>query len=264
LNFREAWKLSKVPYVEVAYRSVQLSRGAEIMKSGSLTQTPEKQIASVIKNTRISKIIFAGFVCLGTAIPFAQILIAPSAVSVVSAVSLSLAIGLAYLVLYSLQILPSFASAEPYSLLLTLPFESRDFSLVTMLSFVRTFDYLAVGCIVVPVVGVAALTGSILATILMLGAAVMNVVFAVTIGLWFSGLFYRNITRGGRSRGASLARLIFLITWGLAAMSIGFMFNVVIYLLPLMNQIVAGNLTQWSGVILSVIHPFAFGLAMAI
>ncbi|MCL5067023.1 MAG: hypothetical protein M1368_01555, partial [Thaumarchaeota archaeon] len=263
MNLREAWKLSKVPYVEIAYRSVQLSRGAEMMKSGSLTKTPQEQIASVIKNAKTSKIIFTVFVCIGTAIPFAQILMAPGPISVVSAVSLSLAIGLAYLVLYSLQILPSFASAEPYSLLLTLPFARNDFSLVTMLSFVRTFDYLAIGCILVPVVGVALLTGSAIATILILGGTVINTVFAIAIGLWFSGLFYRNITRGGRSRGGSIARLVFLITWGLAAMSIGFLFNVVISLLPLMNHIISGNLAQWSGVILSILHPFAFGLAIA-
>ncbi|MDG6995137.1 MAG: hypothetical protein JRN52_04365 [Nitrososphaerota archaeon] len=263
MNIREAWKLSKTLYLEVAYESVQLSRGADMMKSGSLTQTPEKQITSLIKSAQRSKLIFAVFVAIGTAIPFASLLIAPGPVSVVSAASLSLAIGLAYLVLYSLQILPSFASAEPFSILLTLPFESGDFSLVTMLSFVRTFDYLAVVCIVVPVVGMAVLTGSVLATILMAAAAVMNAVFAVAIGLGFAGLFYRNITRGGRSRGASLARLIFIVSWGIAAMSIGFVFNIVIYLLPLMNDIISGNLAQWSGWILAVLHPFSFGLAIA-
>ena len=263
MNIREAWKLSKTLYLEVAYESVQLSRGADMMKSGSLTQTPEKQITSLIKSTQRSKIIFAVFVAIGTAIPFASLVISPGPVSVVSAASLSLAIGLAYLVLYSLQILPSFASAAPFSLLLTLPFERGDFSLVTMLSFVRTFDYLAVVCIAVPVVGMAVLTGSVLATILMAAATVMNAVFAVAIGLGFSGLFYRNITRGGRSRSASLARLIFLVSWGIAAMSIGFVFNIVIYLLPLMNDVISGNLAQWSGWILAVLHPFSFGLAIA-
>ena len=263
MDLPQAWKLSKTLYLEVAYRSVQFSRGADMMKSGSFTQTPEKQIASLIKNTIRSKTIFAIFLCIGAAIPFAQLLIAPGPISVVSAASLSLAIGLAYLVLYSLQILPSLASAEPYSFLLTLPFERGEFSLVTMLSFVRTFDYLAVGAILVPVVGIAVLTGSILATILMIVAAAINVVFAVAIGLGFSGLFYRNITRGGRSRGASLARMIFIISWGIAAMSIGFVFNIVIYLLPFINEVISGNLAQWSGVILALLHPFDFGLALA-
>lgn len=263
MKFREAWKLSKTLYLEVAYESVQFSRGASMMKSGTLTQTPEKQISSLLKSAARSKMIFAVFVAIGAAIPFASLYFAPGPISIVSAATMSLAIGLAYLVLYSLQILPSFASAEPYSLLLTLPFNKDDFSLVTMLSFIRTFDYLAIACILVPVVSIAVFTGSVFATILMAAAAMMNTVFAVAIGLGFASLFYRNITRGGRSRGASFARLVFILSWGIAVMSIGFVFNLVIYLLPLMNDMISGNLSEWSGWVLAALHPFSFGLVLA-
>lgn len=263
IGLRQAWRLSKLPYVELLYKSNQLASGTSSTAGlSSDEKDSQKRIKSILRGAKISKTVFTLFVCLGTAVPFIGFVTSSSSISLVSAIAISLMIGFAYLIFYSLQILPSFSGAEPYSLLLTLPFNERDFSLVTMFSFVRTFDYLGIGSVLVPFVSVAVLTGSIAASVLMLGASVINVIFAIVVGLWISRLFYKNITRGGRSKGATLTRIVFLVTWGFAVLSTGFLFQIVTYLLPYVNQIFSGSLDQGFGIILSVIHPFTFGLAV--
>jgi len=261
VRLREAWETSKYPYVELTYRAAQLSGASATTATGA--KDPKAQVKAVIKNAKISKIVFTIFLCIGMVIPFAEFGINHSPISLVGAVTLSLLISFAYLMLYSLQILPSFAGAEPYSLLLTLPLTTRDFSTVTLLSFVRTFDYLAIGSILVPVVTTGILTGSAAASVVMLGASIVNVIFAVMVGLWFSSLFYRNITRGGRSRGAMISRTLFLISWGFAAMSTGFVYQLATYTLPYVNQLISGNLSQAGGALIAALHPFTFGVAIA-
>jgi predicted permease len=259
MKFREAWRASKIPYVELAYRSAELTRGS----MQGFGRDPYARFRSILRNAKMSKFVFTIFICIGSVIPFALYGFNSSPSSFVSALSLSLALSLAYLVLYFLQILPSFSGAEPYILLQTMPLGENEFSLVTMLSFFRTFDYLALGAILVPVLAVWGLTGSVLAAALMLGAGAMNVVFAVAIGLWLSRLFYRNITRGGRSKSASLARVLLLVTWGLTVLGIGFSFQFLTYFLPYMNQLISGNLSRSGGILLSIVHPFAIGLAIS-
>ena len=264
MSLQEAWKMSKLPYVELLYKANQLASGTSSATGlGSDEKDSQKRIKSIMKNAKVSKSVFALFICLGTAVPFAEFATNASPISLVSAIAISLMISFAYLVFYSLQILPSFSSAEPYSLLLTLPFREEDFSIVTMFSFVRTFDYLAIGSIFVPFVCVVALTESMAASALMFGASVINVIFAIVVGLWISRLFYKNMTRGGRSKGATLTRMVFLITWGFAVLSTGFLFQIVTSLLPYVNQVFSGSFYEGFGIVLSLLHPFTFGLAIA-
>jgi predicted permease len=97
----------------------------------------------------------------------------------------------------------------------------------------------------------------------MVVASLMNVAFAVLIGLWLSCLFYKNITRGGRSKGAALSRVVFLVTWGFVAMSTGFIFSLIGYALGLINNLIAGSLSQPQiAAVLYVLHPFSIGLVV--
>lgn len=263
MNLRDAWRYSKQPYVEITYRSTQLTRGGIGQRSGFSTD-PHRQVRAMIRSSRISKIVFGLFICVGAAVPLLQYPFSRTPVTLAASVAFSLAICLAYIILYSLQVLPSFSSAEPFALLSTLPLDDRDFSLVAMLSFLRTFDYLIIGAVATQVLGVALLTGSAAATLLMLVASMVNITFAIAIALWLSGLFYRNITRGGRSKSAALTRLVFLVTWGLAAMSTGFMFGLIGYILPAIDSVFAGGLSHSAvGILLAFIHPFPAGMVVA-
>ena len=87
----------------------------------------------------------------------------------------------------------------------------------------------------------------------------INLVFAMAIASWFSGIFYRNVTRGGRSLTAKIGQALFLLTWGVAAMSIAFLFNFISYALPYFSSAILGAITQSIGLILSTLHPFSTG-----
>jgi predicted permease len=265
LNFREAWRVSKVPYTELTYRSAVMTRGSARGRFGlAAGSSGVGSVKSIMRGAFFSKAIFTVFIGAGTIFTFSQYIVDRSAAYLVGGVSFSLAITLAYLVLYSLQVLPSFASSEPYSLLSTLPLADRDLSLVTLLSVVRTFDTIAAVAIIGQVAMVAILTGSVQATVLMAFASGANAIFGVAVSLWLSGVFQRNITRGGRGKTASVARFVFLISWGLAAASLGFMFNLVDYAVPALDSAVAGAFASTAlPIVFALIHPFSAGLAIA-
>lgn len=208
----------------------------------------------------MNKATFSLFGCLGAAMPFA---IASAPLSLASAIALSLLVAFAYIVLYTIQVLPSFYRAEAFSLLLTMPFKNQDFSLIATFSFLRTFDFLAAGSIIVPALAVVALTGSVSALVLMLAASVINVTLAVFVGLLVSRVFYRNITRGGRSRASSILRTLFIVAWSFAVLSVGFAFQIVTSFLPLLHQFLAGGLSHPLGAFFLVLHPFSLGLAVS-
>jgi predicted permease len=246
----------------MTYRSLMMTRGSR----GSITssRSPEAMVRSVRRSSMVSKLIFTGVIVFGAAISFGRYATAPSPASLLGAVSISLAISLAYMVIYSLQVLPSFSSAEPFSMLSTLPLSPRDLSLVTLLSVVRTFDFVAIASVVVGVGAVAYLTASVLASAAMLFASVANLAFGVAISLWLSAIFYRNVNKGGRGARAAVGRIIFLVTWGIAVLSISFLFSVASSALPFIVSAVGGSLTA-SGApfVIALLHPFNAGMVVA-
>ncbi len=116
MKLREAWKLSRYPYREVAYHSIESSRGSS-SGYGYYGQNLKKRFDRTIGSARTSKIAFAVLGTIGAFFPFLEYIVSPTPEALVSGISLSLAISLAYIVFYSLQILPSFASGESYVLL---------------------------------------------------------------------------------------------------------------------------------------------------
>ena len=222
-----------------------------------------KRFKTSMGSAKTSKLAFAVLGTIGSVFPFLEYAVAPTPEALISGVSLSLAISFAYIVFYSLQILPSFSSGEPYSILMTLPIDERDFSIVATLSLIRTFDYIAASATFVQVLAVWLLTHSIGASLLMFVGALINIVFAMALALWFSGIFYKNVSRGGRSTRATVGRSLFLITWGVAALSIGFIFNFISYLLPYLTSAILGIFTRPTGLLLLVLHPFSIGFAIA-
>jgi Membrane protein of 12 TMs len=259
----EAWKLSRVPYVELVYRSAVMARGTTGGRGG-FSSNPTSRVKAIIRGAVISKAIITLFIGVGTVLAFAQYGSDKGAPALVSGVTFSLAIGLAYLVLYSLQVLPSFSTGGPYSLLSTLPIGTRDLSLVTLLSVIRTFDSIIVASVSIQVIAVAYLTGSVIATAVMFLAAIANSVFGVAVSLGLAGVFQRNISRGGRGKAAGAARFVFLISWALAAASLGFLFNLVNYVFPALESAISGSLASTTvPIIFSLLHPFWVGLVLA-
>ena len=164
--------------------------------------------------------------------------------------------------LYAIQTLSSFVGAESSVLLSTLPISSDDFSLITLLSFVRSVDYLVVGSVVSQVILVAYLTASPLAAVLMFVASLINSVFAVAVALWLSRVFHKNYLRGGRSTRTTVFRGLFVLLWGCLLMGVGLLLSVPYYILPILDKTLLGT-SAIVGFLLSLIYPFSAGLIVS-
>lgn len=259
LKLGEAWRLSKIPYVELVYRSTLLTRGTS---GGGFGKS--RSVKSILRGAQVSKILITAFIVFGTFLAFLQYFLIPGPGALVTAVVFSLAIGLGYEIIYSLQILPAFSGAGPNLLLTTLPLAQGDLSVVALLSVVRSFDYMVVAAVVSQVAIVAYVTGSVLGAGAMFLAAGANSIFGITISLSLARAFQKNITRGGKGKGAATLRFVFLISWGLAAASIGFIFSLISSSFPALESAVTGQLaTTAVPILFALVHPFAAGIAVA-
>jgi hypothetical protein len=111
---------------------------------------------------------------------------------------------------------------------------------------------------------VGLITRSVFVAGLILVVSLVNVTFAVTIGIWLSVLFYRNITRGGRSRFGGLTRALFLLGWGLVVGSIWFSFSFISTLLSVISSAISpGSDLNLMGLVLSIIYPFSAGIVVS-
>jgi predicted permease len=215
-----------------------------------------------LRIAKFDKIVVAVFNLVVSVSPFASLLLGSAAFGLTSSVSLSLIITFGFMTLYAIQTLSSFVSAESSALLSTLPITSNDFSLVTLFSFVRSVDYLVFGSVLSQVVLVAYLTSSPVATALMIGASLINSVFAVAVALWFSRVFHKNYMRGGRSRRTTVFRGFFVLLWGCLLLGVGLLLSLPYYVLPVLNKALL-SVNTLSGILLSLIYPFSAGLTIA-
>lgn len=225
------------------------------------SQSDQELTERALRIARFDKLIVAVFNVLASAIPFLSLVLGSSTFGLTSAISLSLAVTFGFTVLYTVQTLSSFISAESSALLSTLPLLRRDFSLITLFSFVRSVDYMVAGSIASQVVLVAYVTGSPLATSLMLGASIMNAVLAVAIALWFSRLFYKNLLRGGRSKSNTVLRLVFILMWGTLLVGVGFLFSLPSYIVPNLESTLL-RLDQIQNFLICILYPFSAGITI--
>jgi predicted permease len=268
LKLTEAWRVSRIPYRETVYKSIAEERGR--MWWGAFGKSHYDKDAQndleltkrALRIAKFDKLVVAVFNVIASVIPFTSLFLGGYPIfGLTSSISLSLAVTFGFTVLYSIQTLSSFVSAESSTLLSTLPLAKEDFSMITLLSFIRSVDYLVIGSILSQVILVAYLTASPIATLLMFAASIMNAVFAVATALWFSRLFQRNLLRGGRSKSNTLLRLIFIFAWGSLLMGVGFLFSVPWYIVPQLESSLL-SLDQISNLLCGVLYPFSAGIAI--
>ncbi len=152
-------------------------------------------------------------------------------------------------------------SPESSALMSTMPLNRDDFSLITLFSFIRSFDYMVIGSIVSQVVLVAYLTASPIATLIMLAASTVNALFAVAVALWFSRIFQRNMLRGGRSKANTVLRLFFILMWGLLLVAVGFLFSIPWYIVPNLQSTLLSAGHVWNS-LLGLLYPFSTGIVI--
>jgi len=268
MKLTEAWRLSSLPYREVVYKSLAQERNR--MWWGAFGRNPSDRDAHedvelskrALRIAKFDKILVALFNLIVSVSPFASLLLGSTALGLTSSISLSLIITFGFITLYAIQTLSSFVSAESSVLLSTLPITSKEFSLVTLFSFVRSVDYLVVGAVLSQVVLVAYLTSSPTATALMFGASLMNSIFAVAVALWFSRVFHKNYLRGGRSKLTTVFRGFFVLVWGCLLLGVGLLLSMPYYVLPVLDKALL-SVNTLSGILLSFVYPFSAGLTIA-
>lgn len=268
MKLLEAWRYSRIPYKEVVYRSIAEEKGRMWWGGfgrGRLSADQMNDLELTKKALRIAKwdkLLVAIFNVLAAVIPFTAQFFGSQLLGLTSAVSLSLAVTFGFTVLYAIQTLSSFVCTESSVLLATLPIEQNDFSLVTLLSFVRSVDYIVVGSIVSQVALVAYHTWSPVAVLVMLVASIVNAILAVATSLWFSRVFTRNLSKGGRSKSSTFLRLLFILMWGSLLLGVSFLISLPWYIVPSLEMILLSS-TQLPSTFLSLVHPFSAGITIA-
>ena len=264
MKIADAWRLSAIPYSEMAFRSILQNSSnmwwGSFGRGSSESSGRQDLVERALRIARFDKLIVAVFVTAAAGAPFLpQALGASYGVS--ASVTLSLAVAFAFIVLYGVQTLSSFVTSGPSPVLSTLPLMRRDVSLVNLLSFVRTNDYLVVGSVACQVFFVSLLTGSALSGLSMLFAGAINSAIGVGVALWLSSLFYRNILASKQGVGGSALRLALLLAWGIVVLGIGVLFAAAGYLIPMVQGVLA-NPDALTSTILALVYPFSLGVSV--
>ena len=268
MKLAEAWRLSRAPYQEVVYQSLAEERGHMWWGAFGRRQQGKEDHSDLeltnraLRIAKFDKLIVSIFSVVVSVAPFVASLFGAVVFGVASSVALSLVVTFGFTTLYAIQTLSSFVSGESSVLLSTLPIAGGDFSLITLFSFVRSVDYMVVGSILSQVIVVGFITGSPLAILVMLVAATMNELFAVTIALWFSRIFQKNLLRGGRSKVNTILRLVFILMWGLLLVGVGFLFSIPWYIVPNLENLLLGY-GYISNLLLGLLYPFSASILIA-
>lgn len=268
MKLLEAWRCSREPYKEMVYRSIAEEKGRMWWGGfgrGRLGADQMNDLELTKKALRIAKwdkLLVALFNVLAAVVPFTAQFFGSPFLGLTSAVSLSLAVTFGFTALYAIQTLSSFVSVESSALLATLPIDQNDFSLVTLFSFFRSVDYIFVGSIVSQVALVAYYTGSPLAVLVMLVASIVNSILAVAASLWFSRVFTKNLSHGGRSKISTIFRLFFILMWGSLLLGVSFLISLPWYIVPSLELILISS-AQLPNIFLSFVHPFSAGITIA-
>jgi predicted permease len=268
MKLAEAWRLSRIPYREVVYRSLAEERGRMWWgafgrsQPGREAQNDLELTNRALRIAKFDKMIVSVFNIIVSVAPFAASFFGAAVFGLASSIALSLAVTFGFTTLYAIQTLSSFVNAESSVLLSTLPIARNDFSLITLFSFIRSVDYMVIGSVLSQVTVVAFITASPLATLVMLVAATLNQIFAVSIALWFSRIFQKNLLQGGRSKASTIFRLVFILMWGLLLVGVGFLFSIPWYIVPNLESLLLGA-GHISSLLLGLLYPFSAGILIA-
>ncbi len=259
MGLEQDWRSSRVAYTELVYRPM--------VRSGYTTRDvgTAKAVQRALTGAALNKIIFALFTMAGSLLPFVLYetrLITKVDITFAVAVSLSILLVFGYVVLYCVQVLPSFVTSGSFTPLTVLPIASRDVSTVAAMTLWRTLDYILVASLVCQLGAIAYLTGSVTGTLLIAFASVSSSVLAVGLALWLTLIFQKRLETGSLSGVRAFFRPLYFILWGLGVMSAVFLFSLISYISPdLVNALAAP--ASPVGFVLSLVLPFSAGLVSA-
>jgi len=263
VNLSEAWKVSKVSYTELVYRPI-LRSGLSVKNVGS-----KKSVYRALTGATVNKLIFAAFTLGGAVLPFLIFELGLESISLTVAAALSIVLIFGYIVLYSVQVLPSFVSSGSFGPLSLLPLTPKETSTVALMTLWRTLDYILALSLLAECVTVAYFTGSMAAVGLVFVTSLSGSLLAVALALWLIAVFQgklngRGVGTGGRSLVGvrEFLRPLLFVLWGLGVMSAVFLFSLISFVAPPLNALLA-HPNEPLGVVASVIFPFSAGLLVS-
>ena len=263
----EAWRKSRQPYKEIVYKSIAEEKGQMWWGSfgrGRLTDdgsTNSDLTEKALRIAKFDKLLVSTFNIFAAIIPFMANFFGSSSIGLSSAIALSMSVTFGFTTLYAIQTLTSYISRESSLLLSTLPLRDDDFSLITLLSFVRSVDYIVVGSALIQTILVGYYTGSIISIIIMFISSLINSILAVAVALWFSRVFSKNLSIGGKSKTKTILRIIFVLTWGSLLMGVGLLISLPWYIVPSLESFLQTT-DQFVYAFLNFFHPFTIGLTI--
>jgi predicted permease len=245
-----------VSYTELVYRPL-LRSGYATKDSGS-----SRSVRNALRGATINKLIFSIFTMGGAAFPFFLYRLGLESISLRLAVSLSILLVFGYIVLYSIQVLPTFVSAGSFGPLAQLPLTPGETSKVATFTLWRTLDYILALSLLTQALTVAYFTGSAVATVVVFTAMASGSVLAVGAALWLTSLFQRRLEGGSLAGLRGLLRPVLFVLWGLGVMSAVFLFSLVSFVAPPLNALLTGSNTL-TGAAASLVFPFSAGILAA-
>jgi predicted permease len=263
----EAWSKSIQPYKEIVYKSIAEEKGqmwwgsfgrGHYSEDGSNNSELTKKALRIAK---FDKLLVSSFNIIAAIIPFMVNFFGSSSVGLSSAIALSMSVTFGFTTLYAIQTLTSYISRESSLLLSTLPLRDDEFSLITLFSFVRSVDYIVVGSALIQTILVGYYTGSIISMIIMFSSSLINSILAVAVALWFSRVFSKNLSIGGRSKIKTILRIIFVLTWGSLLLGVGLLISLPWYIVSSLEFFLQTS-NQFVYVILNFFHPLSIGLTI--
>jgi predicted permease len=265
VDIGEAWRTSRVSYTELVYRPI-LRSGYSSRDMGS-----RKSVQRALTGATVNKLIFAFFTMAGALFPFAlyrlritsaSVHLASAPIDLTVAASLSLLLVFGYLVLYCVQVLPSFVSSGSFGPLAQLPVASRDVSTVAAMTLWRTLDYILLASLASQLAATAYFTGSVAGTLLVALASVSSSLLAIGLALWLTSVFQRRLEGGSLSGVRAFFRPLYFVLWGLGVMSAVFLFSAISFVAPPL-QAALTHPSSPEGFVLSLVLPFSAGLIVS-
>ncbi len=225
MGWRNAWRLSRIGYREIAFQAIYAVRLGNVL--------PERQDADLKARTdrRVlqSKVMVAallglmGFAGAGATDPrIAHVLApnAPPAIYVASLISGVLLLQMSFLWTTGLQILPTFLASRVLPTLETLPISLGDRRKTGFLLYLRLFDLPALAVLIVTPLSFGWALGSPLAGLALLPGTVAAILLAFALALATGTYFVRRVQGSPAGLSSTALRWLFLVLLAVPAFAI--------------------------------------------
>lgn len=259
-RFPELWRISGIVYREVVFQSIFALHLGALYPQRSESNI-RRLVRSVKVNTWFGKVLtsvfIAGFAIATVFLLSKQVNIPNIELTVVSIVSVYLAVVLFLIAFMGLQMTTSFISTRAVEVLSSLPLGRGDISIIMLFTFIRIFDVpLATALLVFPSVYTYT-TYSVIGGLASLLSVITTEVFALALVMALSKFFYVKIAVGGGSMWRSILRIIYMIIWILPTLGIYIVMNFASSIVEMVLKPVGIPLPLT--LLLAVMYPFTFG-----